>query len=128
MFPTVGATPAGRLPLPGGPICFRIASTAHRPAPGERRVRWIFAAVWLVAPVAALGQASSTSFQIMRQSIDGGAGRANGLTHVVDGTIGQPDVGLAMSSGSYTVRGGFHVGATGAPPPEPLFSDGFEPP
>jgi hypothetical protein len=76
----------------------------------------------------ALTQSASASYQIPRQSIDGGAGRATSATYTLDGTIGQPDAGAIKTSTRYTLRGGFHRAAPAAPLPDPLFSNGFEAP
>lgn len=98
----------------------------------SRRVRRrLLAGAVLSAAVAwsasALAQAASASYQIPRQSIDGGAGRATSAAYTLHGTIGQPDAG-ATTSESYTLRGGFHLAAPAALLPDPLFSDGFEAP
>lgn len=77
-------------------------------------------------PMPALAQSASASYQIPRQSIDGGGGRATSASYTLHGTIGQPDAGATTTSASYTVRGGFHLAAPAAPLPDPLFSDGFE--
>ncbi len=39
--------------------------------------------------------------------ISGGGGTSTGATYQVTGTIGQPDAGVAMSGGSYSLAGGF---------------------
>ncbi len=76
---------------------------------------------------AALAQSSSATFNVPRQSIDGGAQRASSASYSVNGTVGQPDAGPAMSSATFTVRGGFHVAAASAPLADPIFANGFEP-
>jgi hypothetical protein len=76
----------------------------------------------------ALAQSSSASYQIPRQTIDGGAQRSTSATYTLDATIGQPDAGPAMTSASYELRGGFHRATATGPLPDPLFSDGFEQP
>lgn len=81
----------------------------------------------LAATGVALAQASSTSYQVPRQSIDGGAQRSASASYTLDATIGQPDAGPAMTSASYELRGGFHRAAATGPLPDPLFRDGFEP-
>jgi hypothetical protein len=86
------------------------------------------ALVWLGAPDVSLAQSSSASYQIPRQTIDGGAQRSTSASYTLDATIGQPDAGPAMSSASYELRGGFHRAAATGPLPDPLFSDGFESP
>jgi hypothetical protein len=40
-------------------------------------------------------------------TIDGGGGMSTGGTYVVSGTIGQPDAGPTMTTGQYSVTGGF---------------------
>jgi hypothetical protein len=77
---------------------------------------------------AVLAQSASASYQVPRQSIDGGAGRATSASYTLNGTIGQPDAGTTKTSASYTLRGGFHRAAPAAPLPDPIFSNGFEGP
>lgn len=83
-------------------------------------------ALWLPMPTQA--QAPSASDPIPRQSIDGGAARSASASYALHATIGQPDAGATTTSASYSVRGGFHVFAASAPPPDPLFANGFEAP
>ncbi|MBK8069636.1 MAG: hypothetical protein IPK27_19050 [Rhodanobacteraceae bacterium] len=73
----------------------------------------------------AIAQSSSASYQIPRQSIDGGAARARSAGYTIEGTIGQPDAAPPAASASYELRGGFHRAAAGALP-DPLFANGFE--
>jgi hypothetical protein len=59
-------------------------------------------------------------FSIDWFTIDGGGGASTGGVHAVSGTIGQPDAGGPMSSGQYSLIGGFWalplaVQTTGAP-------------
>lgn len=96
--------------------------------PWSARFAGVLAGACLLLPMTTQAQSSSASYQIPRQSIDGGGGRASSASYTLDGTIGQPDVGATMSSASYTVRGGFHLAAPTAPLPDPLFSNGFESP
>lgn len=86
------------------------------------------AALVALAPAVTVAQSSSASYQIPRQSIDGGGGRATSASYTLHGTIGQPDAGPAMTSASYALRGGFLAAAPAAPLPDPLFSNGFEAP
>ena len=46
-------------------------------------------------------------YSIDWHKISGGGGTSTGATYLVTGTIGQHDVGGAMSGGSYSVTGGF---------------------
>lgn len=94
----------------------------------RKRVSVVAAAVLLLsAPLLAPAQSASASYRIPRQSIDGGAQRASSASYSLNGTIGQPDAGPAMTSASYSLRGGFHLAASAALP-DPLFSNGFEAP
>jgi hypothetical protein len=61
-----------------------------------------FAVSMSLFTAAAFGQ----SYSIDWFTIDGGGGASTGGVYQVSGTIGQPDAGK-MSSGSYTVDGGF---------------------
>jgi hypothetical protein len=86
------------------------------------------AAVLLFGAAPLWAQSSSASYQMPRQTIDGGAGRASSASYAVEASIGQPDAGATKTSPSYTLRGGFHRAAIGAALPDALFRDGFEPP
>jgi hypothetical protein len=109
--------------------CRPIRGAARRLRTGRLGVALgILAGASLMMPVLAFAQSSSASYEIPRQSIDGGAGRATGGGYILHGTIGQPDAGPTMTSASYVLRGGFHRAAPEAPLPDPLFSDGFETP
>jgi len=114
------------------PDPFRPSPPGALALPGHRVRCSLLALLALSAAIAwsmsAFAQSSSASYQIPRQSIDGGAGRATSATYSLSGTIGQPDAGSTMTSASYTLRGGFHLAAPAAPLPDPLFSDGFEAP
>lgn len=91
----------------------------------------VFAGVVVIAmgpwSKGASAQPASTSYQIPRQSIDGGAGRTASASYTLEGTLGQADAGATMNSASYRLHGGFHRGAADAPSPDPLFTDSFEP-
>lgn len=85
------------------------------------------ALLMLSVPLPTPAQSSSASYQIPRQSIDGGAGRAVSAGYALVGTVGQADAGTVMSSASCTVRGGFHRTGSAAPSLDALFANGFEP-
>jgi hypothetical protein len=74
----------------------------------------------------ALAQSSSANFSVPRQSIDGGAQRASSATFAVNGTVGQPVAGSAMSGATFSLRGGFHRSTPDAAPGEEIFRNGFE--
>ena len=70
-------------------------------------------------------QSSSSSYQIPRQSIDSGAGRATSASYSLNGSIGQPDAGARMTSASFRLAGGFHRANT-VEPGDNIFSDRFQ--
>jgi hypothetical protein len=48
-------------------------------------------------------------------TVDGGGGAVNASGYVLSGTVGQPDAGLALTGGGYSLVGGFWTdGASGA--------------
>jgi len=47
------------------------------------------------------------SYSVDWYKISGGGGTSTGATYQVTGTIGQPDAGMAMSGGIYSLTGGF---------------------
>ena len=72
-----------------------------------------------------LAQSSSSSYQIPRQSIDSGAGRATSASYSLNGSIGQPDAGARMTSASFRLAGGFHRANT-VEPGDDIFADRFQ--
>jgi hypothetical protein len=69
-----------------------------------------------------LSIASAQTYSIDWSTVDGGGGISTGGVYAVSGTIGQPDGG-AMSSGDFTLQGGFWGVIAGVQPPEaPLLS------
>jgi len=50
---------------------------------------------------------SQAQYAIDWHTIDGGGGTGTNGQYAVSGTIGQPDAGLTMTNGSYTLTGGF---------------------
>jgi hypothetical protein len=69
---------------------------------------WIKIAGWLLAFGGAVTQAQ-TNYSIDWSTVDGGGGTSTGGVYAVSGTIGQPDAGGPMTSGQYSVTGGFWV-------------------
>lgn len=67
---------------------------------------------------------TSATFQIPRQTVDGGAATARSASFELTGAIGQPDAGAPANGGDFTVTGGFHRAAR----PDLLLRDGFESP
>jgi len=51
--------------------------------------------------------AHAQTYSIDWFTIDGGGGTSTGGVYSVSGTIGQPDAGLAMTGGNYSLVGGF---------------------
>ncbi len=54
--------------------------------------------------------AAAQSFDLSWNTIDGGGGYGFGGGFVLEGTIGQPDAGMVMTGGGYTLAGGFWAG------------------
>ncbi len=68
-------------------------------------------AVMIAAAV--LGQAEGPGgFNISWSTIDGGGGTSSGGAFQLNGTIGQPEAGAAMTGSSFTLKGGFWPGTT----------------
>lgn len=51
--------------------------------------------------------ASAQNYSIGWYKIAGGGGTSTGGNYSINGTIGQPDAGIAMTGGSYSLTGGF---------------------
>jgi hypothetical protein len=96
--------------------------------PGGLAIVGLLIALIVAVRAAPTAAQSSASFQIPRQSIDGGAARATSATYTLDGSIGQSDAGATSSSASYTLSSGFHRAGPAAPLPDALFANGFESP
>jgi hypothetical protein len=72
--------------------------------------RWRMAKLlfcFILLPSAFSLRVSGQSYSIDWYKIAGGGGTSTGETYQVTGTIGQPDAGVAMSGGSYSLTGGF---------------------
>ena len=63
--------------------------------------------IWLVISAAAL--AASEGLNSSWWTVDGGGGPSSGGAFVLDGTIGQPDVGT-MTGGRFSLSGGYWGG------------------
>jgi hypothetical protein len=61
---------------------------------------------FIILTLLSLGTASAQD-AITWSTIDGGGGTSTGGVYSVSGTIGQPDAGLTMTNGQYSVTGGF---------------------
>ena len=74
-----------------------------------------------------LNSLRAQSYSIDWFTIDGGGGTSTGGVYSVTGTIGQPDAGVAMIGGNYSLTGGFWslyaVQTPGAPPLSILLSN-----
>ena len=115
-----------------GPVLVSTAPRAIDDSGSTCRSGGLLAAAALVALIRAglsppSAAQSSASYQMPRQSIDGGAARSTSASYALNGSIGQPDAGATSSSASYSLSGGFHRNAA-APPPDALFANGFESP
>jgi hypothetical protein len=50
---------------------------------------------------------SAWDFLVLWSTTDGGGGTSTGGVYSVSGTIGQPDAGVSMTGGQYSLTGGF---------------------
>ena len=57
---------------------------------------------------------SAQSFSMDWYTIDGGGGQSSDGTFELNGTIGQPDAGVALTGGGFTLTGGFQLPAADA--------------
>jgi hypothetical protein len=55
---------------------------------------------------AALAQ-TGNGYDLSWWTVDGGGRQSSGGGYTLDGTIGQPDAGVLMSGGDFTLAGGF---------------------
>jgi len=69
----------------------------------EMRLKTLIHLVVLLVPALLRAQ----SYSIDWYTIDGGGGTSTNGQYSLSGTIGQPDAGLAMAGGNYSVNGGF---------------------
>jgi hypothetical protein len=67
-------------------------------------------ALMLVIPVLAHAQ-SGGGYDLSWSTIDDGGGTSVGGGYALNGTIGQPDVGITLAGGGYSLVGGFWGGA-----------------
>lgn len=75
------------------------------------------AALLLAGGLAAAG----TPFEISWWTVDAGGGTSGDAQYALSGTLGQPDAGGALSSGPFTVSGGFWAAPLAPPPPDPFY-------
>ena len=68
--------------------------------------------------------ASAQLLEIEWYTVDGGGGTSSGGVFTLMGTIGQPDAGVAMTGGAFTLVGGFWAASTPACPAD-FDGDGF---
>ncbi len=88
----------------------------------------IFLSHFLAAPAPVAGPVlAGGSFAIERPTMDGGSAVLTGGGFHLQATLGQPDAEEPLAAGEFELRGGFWAEtAAGGPPPEDIFSDGFE--
>jgi hypothetical protein len=68
----------------------------------------------LLAAILATGAAFAQSgggYDLTWSTIDGGGGNSAGGGYQLGGTFGQPDAGVTLSNGAYSLSGGFWGGA-----------------
>lgn len=72
---------------------------------------------------------ASASFELPRQSIAGGGGRASSASFQLEASIGQVLAGPPQGSASFSLNAGFRrISEPLAPLPESVFRNGFETP
>ena len=74
-----------------------------------------FTLVLLVAAILGAGAALAQTgggYDLTWSTIDDGGGGSAGGGYQLNGTLGQPDVGAALSGGAYSLTGGFWAGAS----------------
>jgi len=91
------------LPLSGGNERARIVQSAGGPA-HSKTWRLIVAALAFVMMVAL---ANAQTYSVDWHKIAGGGGTSTNGQYSLTGTIGQPDASGAMSSGQYSISGGY---------------------
>ena len=72
--------------------------------------------------LSAVGVALAQTYSIDWFTTDGGGGTSTGAIYSISGTVGQPDAGLAMNSGTYSLTGGFWSILAVQTPGAPLLS------
>ena len=72
-----------------------------------------------LASIAIAAIANAQSFDVSWHSIDGGGALGQGGNYQLTSTIGQPDAGVALMGGPYSIRGGFLAFLPGTPLPCP---------
>lgn len=82
------------------------------------RLIFILALVLLLAlfSLAGLAQAQLGNYILNWWTVDSGGGTSSGNGYTLNGTLGQPDAGRLVSSGGYTLAGGFWHGGVAAAP------------
>ena len=68
------------------------------------KIRFSFVCLWILLGIYG---ASAQQYSIDWYKVSGGGGTSSNSQYSVSGTIGQPDAGVAMSGGNYSVTGGF---------------------
>jgi hypothetical protein len=81
-----------------------------------KRIATLFLIGVLAVGLAAAALAAAGPYSLDWWTVGGGGGTSDSASYTLAGTIGQPEVGEVMSSGTYTVAGGFW--GVGAPPRE----------
>ncbi len=76
----------------------------------------------------AFAQSSGGAFELRRNVVAGGGGRAAGVSFALTGTIAQHEAAPPSTGSTFALSPGFWAGAPAAtqPPPDALFSNGFE--
>ena len=73
----------------------------------KRSIVLLIPIVLLIITVSIATAQSGSGYDLTWNTIDNGGGESIGSDYALAGTIGQPDAGVAMSGGGYTLNGGF---------------------
>lgn len=76
-----------------------------------KRTGWrcLLVTLFLLCALVVLRPVLAESYSIDWHTIDGGGGTSTSGMYGVSGAIGQPDAGIPMTNGQYSVKGGFWV-------------------
>ena len=80
----------------------------------QKSSRVVFA-VMVVLLITQTARAQGNGYHIYWWSADSGSGTSRGAGYTLMGISGQPDAGTAMTSGGYSLRGGFWAGLSEGP-------------
>jgi hypothetical protein len=78
--------------------------------------RLVFTVVLVLALFVSGAALAAGSYTLSWWTVDSGGGSSSGSGYILSGTLGQPDAGTLVSSGGYTLAGGFWHGGVAVSP------------